>query len=91
MLHALEAELGGRATWSRPEGGYFLWVDLPDGVDAGELLPRATEAGVTFVRGQDFFPGGSGGRSAARLAFSLRAARSDRGRRPHPRRRCLRS
>ena len=31
MLEALEAELAGRATWSRPEGGYFLWVDLPDG------------------------------------------------------------
>jgi 2-aminoadipate transaminase len=70
MLEALDAELGGRASWSRPEGGYFLWVDLPDGVDAGELLPRATDAGVTFVRGRDFFPNGHGGRSAARLAFS---------------------
>ena len=70
MLHALDAALAGRATWSRPEGGYFLWVDLPDGVDSGELLTRATEAGVTFVRGQDFFPGGNGGLNAARLAFS---------------------
>ena len=70
MLQALEAELAGRMTWSRPDGGYFLWVDLPDGVDAGELLVRATEAGVTFVRGSDFFPAGGGGRSAARLAFS---------------------
>lgn len=70
MLEALDAELAGRATWSRPEGGYFLWVDLPHGVDAGELLPRATEAGVTFVRGSDFFPGGADGASAARLAFS---------------------
>ena len=69
MLGALESELGGRATWSRPEGGYFLWLDLGDGVDAGELLTRATEAGVTFVRGSDFFPG-EGGASAARLAFS---------------------
>jgi 2-aminoadipate transaminase len=70
MLQALDANLAGRATWSRPEGGYFLWADLPDGTDAGELLTRATEAGVTFVRGQDFFPGGNGGRSSARLAFS---------------------
>jgi DNA-binding transcriptional MocR family regulator len=68
MLGALDAELGGRATWSRPDGGYFLWVDLP-GVDTGELLVRATEAGVTFVRGSDFFPNG-GGASSARLAFS---------------------
>jgi len=70
MLQALDAELGGRATWSRPEGGYFLWADFGDGVDAGELLERATAAGVTFVRGADFFPGGEGGRNAARLAFS---------------------
>src|SRR5918911_986268 len=46
MLAALERELP-EATWSRPEGGYFLWLDLP--VDAGELLERATAAGVTFV------------------------------------------
>jgi 2-aminoadipate transaminase len=70
MLETLDNELGGRATWSRPEGGYFLWVDFGDGVDAGELLERATGAGVTFVRGADFFAGGAGGHSAARLAFS---------------------
>ena len=70
MLDALQAELAGRATWSHPEGGYFLWVDLADGVSSGELLKRATEAGVTFVRGSDFFPGGAGGTSSARLAFS---------------------
>jgi DNA-binding transcriptional MocR family regulator len=69
MLTALDEGLTGRATWSRPEGGYFLWVDFAGGVDAGELLGRATEAGVTFVRGSDFFPGDGGG-SSARLAFS---------------------
>jgi 2-aminoadipate transaminase len=67
MLGALRRELAGDATWSEPEGGYFLWVDLP--VDAGELLVRAEAAGVAFVKGSDFFPDGSGGRSA-RLAFS---------------------
>ncbi len=72
MLTSLEQELDGRATWSRPEGGYFLWLDLGDGVDAGELLARASDAGVTFVRGADFFPDGRGG-SAARLAFSYEA------------------
>ncbi len=69
MLEALEQELDGRATWSRPEGGYFLWLDFGEGVDTAALLERATEAGVTFVRGTDFFPG-PGGESAARLAFS---------------------
>ena len=67
MLAALEQELAGEATWSEPEGGYFLWVDLP--VDAADLLARAEAAGVTFVKGADFFSDGSGSRSA-RLAFS---------------------
>jgi DNA-binding transcriptional MocR family regulator len=67
MLEALGRELGGRGRWSRPEGGYFLWLELPGGVDAGELLDRATAAGVTFVPGSDF--GGEPG--SARLAFSF--------------------
>jgi 2-aminoadipate transaminase len=71
MLEALERELGGRATWSHPEGGYFVWLDLPEGTDAAALLERATEAGVPFVKGSDFFPAGSGGGSSARLAFSF--------------------
>ncbi|MGB2953717.1 MAG: PLP-dependent aminotransferase family protein [Gaiellaceae bacterium] len=70
MLAALERGLGGDARWSRPEGGYFLWLDLPRGTDAGDLLARATEAGVTFVKGSDFFPG-AGGESSARLAYSF--------------------
>jgi 2-aminoadipate transaminase len=68
MLAALERELDGRATWSRPGGGYFVWADLPG--DSSELLERATAAGVTFVRGADFFPRGNGGSRSARLAFS---------------------
>jgi 2-aminoadipate transaminase len=71
MLGALRAELGDGARWSRPEGGYFVWLDLPETVDAAALLTAATEAGVTFVKGADFFPGGRGGESAARLAFSF--------------------
>jgi 2-aminoadipate transaminase len=67
MLAALEQELAGEATWSQPEGGYFLWVDLP--ADAADLLARAEAAGVTFVKGADFFSAGGGERSA-RLAFS---------------------
>jgi 2-aminoadipate transaminase len=69
MLGALESELGGRASWSRPEGGYFLWLDL--GVDTAELLGRAERAGVTFIKGTDFFPPGEGGERSVRLAFSF--------------------
>ncbi len=70
MLAALKSEMPAGTSWSSPQGGYFLWLDLPGGADAAELLARATEAGVTFVRGSDFFPSGSNGRSSARLAFS---------------------
>ena len=67
MFEALERELAGRARWSRPEGGYFLWLELPEGTDATELLGRAAAAGVTFVPGSDF----GGERNSARLAFSF--------------------
>ena len=70
MLAALERELDGRATWSTPDGGYFVWLELEGRVEAADLLVRATEAGVTFVRGADFYVGGGDGASAARLAFS---------------------
>jgi len=67
MLDALERDLGGSdAAWSRPEGGYFVWLDVP-GTDAAELLDRATAAGVTFVQGADF----GGGSSTIRLAYSF--------------------
>jgi 2-aminoadipate transaminase len=67
MRDALARELAGDAAWSEPAGGYFLWLDVP--ADTADLLARAEAAGVTFVKGADFFPDGSGARSA-RLAFS---------------------
>ncbi|MBA3716669.1 MAG: PLP-dependent aminotransferase family protein [Actinobacteria bacterium] len=70
MLGALEREFPDGASWSRPEGGYFIWLDLPGEVDAGALLSEAEAAGVTFVKGTDFFAG-PGGESSARLAFSF--------------------
>jgi 2-aminoadipate transaminase len=72
LLEALERHFATTgARWSRPDGGYFLWLDLPEGRDSTRLLEAATDVGVTFVPGPDFFPGGGGGRSAARLAFSF--------------------
>jgi 2-aminoadipate transaminase len=72
LLAALEDQLADTgAHWNRPEGGYFLWLELPEGTDATALLVEAERVGVTFVPGPDFFPRGGGGRSAARLAFSL--------------------
>ena len=66
MLEALDHELPG-AHWSRPEGGYFVWLELPDQADASALLERAAPAGVTFVPGTDF----GGAPWSARLAFSF--------------------
>ena len=67
MLEALEEHMPAGTTWSHPEGGYFIWVDLPGDTPA---LAAAEAAGVTFVPGTDFFADGSGGQSM-RLAFSF--------------------
>jgi 2-aminoadipate transaminase len=66
MLEGLERELPG-ARWSRPEGGYFVWLELAEGNDAAALLERADSAGVSFVPGSDF----GGAPNTARLAFSF--------------------
>jgi 2-aminoadipate transaminase len=78
MLGALEEQLAGRAAWTRPDGGYFLWLELPGRTDVADLLARATAQGVTFVKGEDFFPrdvagarAPAGGASSARLAYSF--------------------
>ena len=73
MIAALAREMPEGTSWNEPDGGYFLWVDLPDGVSGEALLGQADEAGVTFVKGADFFLDG-GGESAIRLAFSYATA-----------------
>jgi DNA-binding transcriptional MocR family regulator len=71
MLEALAGSFPDEAAWSRPEGGYFVWLDLPEAHDTSALAARAAEAGIGIVRGEDFFPRGSGlGRTSARLAYS---------------------
>jgi 2-aminoadipate transaminase len=64
MVSALERHLP-EASWTVPEGGYFVWVELPPAIAASDLRAE----GVTFVPGSDFFCG-PGGESALRLAFS---------------------
>jgi DNA-binding transcriptional MocR family regulator len=65
MLTAFDSQLPG-VRITRPDGGYFLWAEV-DGVDAGALLPKAEEAGVTYVKGTDF----DGGPETLRLAYSF--------------------
>jgi DNA-binding transcriptional MocR family regulator len=69
MLDALEAGFPAGVAPRRPDGGYFVWVDLPESVDTTALLPQATAQGVPYVKGADFFADG-GGRHAMRLAYS---------------------
>ena len=69
MESALQAHFPEGSRWTTPKGGYFFWVELPDGIDTTESLAAAAEQGVPYVRGADFYAG-EGGRSAVRLAFS---------------------
>ena len=71
MLASLDLNFPASSSWSRPDGGYFVWLDLGDRLSASELAARADESGVAIVRGDGFFPPGSDlGLSSARLAFS---------------------
>lgn len=68
MEAALQRELHG-ATWPKPKGGFFLWVALPHGIDAGRMIPRAIEHGVIYVSGDAFYVNGQG-QNMVRLSFS---------------------
>ena len=70
MLDALEEFFPPEASWTRPEGGFFVWVTLPEYVDTGSMLPEALEAGVTYVPGDSFFPEGKMGKNCMRINFS---------------------
>jgi 2-aminoadipate transaminase len=70
MLGALLRELP-EARWSHPEGGYFLWLELPECARTPDFPARVAAAGVTVVPGTDFFLPGAGGERAARLAYSF--------------------
>jgi len=59
MLKTLAECMPEGVTWTRPEGGLFLWVTLPKGMDATKLLPKAIENKVAYVAGVDFYPDGN--------------------------------
>jgi len=70
MLAALERYAPPGVAWSRPEGGMFLWLTLPESLDAARLLEEAIAQDLAFVPGGAFFPDGAG-RNTMRLSFSL--------------------
>jgi DNA-binding transcriptional MocR family regulator len=67
LTAALQRELP-EASFVPPEGGYFLWVELPEGSDVDVLFENARDRGVVFVKGSDFLI--EGGQNALRIAFS---------------------
>jgi 2-aminoadipate transaminase len=69
MLAALEREFPAEVTWTRPQGGLFLWLTFPEWMDASMLLQAAVGQKVAFVPGESFFTDGTG-RNTARLNFS---------------------
>lgn len=71
MLAALEEHMPAGVSWTRPDGGLFIWLTLPRNIDAADLLRRAVEEiSVAFVPGAAFFPDGRGG-NTLRLSYSL--------------------
>ncbi len=69
MLHAMQEHFPEDVSWTRPEGGMFLWVTMPEGVDTEALLGEAMANKVAFVPGTSFFPL-SARKNTMRLNFS---------------------
>jgi 2-aminoadipate transaminase len=69
MLAAMKKHFPPDVTWTRPQGGLFLWVQLPEHVDASELLNVALQEKVAFVPGKVFYPD-EGGKNTMRLTFA---------------------
>lgn len=70
MLRALADLMPPETAWTRPAGGYFIWVDLPPGGDGSRLRPLAEAGGTSLLPGSTFFIDGGAGGGSIRLAFS---------------------
>lgn len=70
LVDALRRHLPPGCRFDAPNGGFFLWVELPEGCDSVALLAQAEVAGVAYIPGPTFFSNG-GGQRFLRLAFSL--------------------
>ena len=72
MVSLLEKYMPDGVSWTHPDGGLFLWVTLPEGIDTVAMYDSALAAGVAYVAGSFFFPDGSH-RNTMRLNFSFLA------------------
>lgn len=69
MLDAMDEHFPTNVRWTRPEGGMFIWVTLPEGIDSAALLRAAIEQNVAFVPGAPFFAGVEPMFNTLRLSF----------------------
>ncbi|HYG83941.1 MAG TPA: PLP-dependent aminotransferase family protein [Verrucomicrobiae bacterium] len=74
MLEALQTHMPEGFHWNKPEGGMFIWVNGPDGLDAERLLEKAIAAGVAFIPGATFFIEPENHRHHFRLNFATPSA-----------------
>ncbi len=72
MQKALIAHMPDGVHWTSPEGGFFVWMTLPEGLNSKQMLPRAIESRVAYVPGTGFYADGSGQRNI-RLSFCFPA------------------
>jgi 2-aminoadipate transaminase len=70
MLSGMDEFMPKGLRWTKPEGGMFLWVTLPEGMDSGDLLKKALKKRVAFVSGRAFFAEPKEGLSTLRLNFT---------------------
>lgn len=70
LLELLEKHMPEGVSWTRPEGGLFLFLTMPEGFDAVRFYDKALEAGVAYVAGEFFHPDGSG-KNTMRMNFSF--------------------
>ncbi len=69
MLSCMEKHFPAGVTWTVPQGGFFIWVTLPEGMNARDLLLKAIDRKVAYVDGAGFYVNGNG-KNTARFAFS---------------------
>jgi 2-aminoadipate transaminase len=70
MLDALEKFMPDGTAWTNPDGGFFVWVTFPEGIDTLEMLPRARELGIEYMPGGSCYAEG-GGENQIRLSYSF--------------------
>ncbi|MFO7850169.1 MAG: PLP-dependent aminotransferase family protein [Spirochaetia bacterium] len=71
MLEAMEEHFPDSFTWSKPDGGMFIWAEGPNGVDAMEIYNEAIENNVAFVPGKYFYTKEGEGKETMRLNFTM--------------------